>query len=369
MQKPDVLFLLHLPPPVHGSSMVGQYIYGSSKVKNLFSARYINLLASKNVSSSGKVSLDKIIGFVGIWVKLLSELLKQKPQLCYFALTVTGVAFYRDVLVVALLRIFGVARIYHLHNKGVNRWSNSSLHRMFYRFVFKDADVILLSKHLYSDILDFVPESKVHICPNGIPNENPNPKNQTPREKRSVVKILFLSNLIESKGVYVLIEACSKLKENGISFQCDFIGGEGDITADQFQAKVDQHKLTDQVTFLGKRYDQKKYEAFVSADIFAFPTFYPNECFPLVILEAMQHELPVVSTFEGGIRDMVVDDETGFLVKQQDVQALASKLELLIENVEARQKLGVAGRKKYEKEFTLERFESRLIEILEQVAS
>jgi glycosyltransferase involved in cell wall biosynthesis len=348
--------------------MVGQYIHKSSKVKNSFSGRYINLLASKNVSSSGKVSLGKISGFVAIWFKLLAELLKQRPQLCYLALTVTGAAFYRDVLIVALLKLFGVKRIYHLHNKGVNRWSKQQIHRVFYRFVFKNADVILLSTHLHSDIQDFVDESKIHICPNGIPNENPNFKIQIPREKQSVVKILFLSNLIESKGVFVLIEACSLLKKKGISFQCNFIGGEGDITAGQFQAKVDQHKLTDQVTFLGKRYDQEKYEAFVSADIFAFPTFYPNECFPLVILEAMQHGLPVVSTFEGGIKDMVIDGKTGFLVKQQDVQDLASKLEILIDNPEMRQKMGLAGYEKYKKEFTLERFESRLIEILEQVA-
>jgi len=362
----DILFLLHLPPPVHGSSMVGQYIHRSSEIANSFSCGFVNLLASKNVSSSGKVSFSKLSSFVGTWFKILGRLIRQRPRVCYLALTATGAAFYRDVLIVALLRLFGIKRIYHLHNKGVLRWSSHWIHRVFYRFVFSQADVILLSKHLYSDIQDFVSESKVHICPNGIPEQihQAARKNQTP----SPTKILFLSNLIESKGVFVLIEACSHLKKKGISFQCDFIGGEGDITAEQFQAKVDQCNLANQVSFLGKKYDQEKYEAFAGADIFAFPTHYPNECFPLVILEAMQHQLPVVSSFEGGIRDMVIDGETGFLVEQQDVQTLASKLEFLIENEQARQKMGLAGRKKYKKEFTLERFETRIVEILEQVA-
>ncbi|KOH46929.1 glycosyl transferase family 1 [Sunxiuqinia dokdonensis] len=347
--------------------MVGQYIYGSSKIASLFSGRYINLLASKNVSSSGKVSLSKISSFVGIWFKLLAELLKQKPQLCYLALTVTGAAFYRDVLIVALLKLFGVKRVYHLHNKGVKRWSDNRVHRLFYHFVFKDVDVILLSKHLYSDIQDFVHASKFHICPNGIPNENPNSKIQIPREERSVVKILFLSNLIESKGVYALIEACSMLKSKGISFQCDFIGGEGDITAERFQAMVDQYNLADQVNFLGKKYDQEKFLAFVSADIFAFPTHYPNECFPLVILEAMQYSLPVISTFEGGIPDVIEDGITGFLVPQKDVEALASKLEFLINNPKVRHQMGAAGRQKFENEFKLEVFENRLTDILQQI--
>lgn len=367
MPDTNVLFLLHLPPPIHGSSMVGQYIQRSSKIQSSFSTRYVNLLASRSLSSSGKVSLSKMIDFVGIWFKLLVELLQQKTHLCYLALTVTGVAFYRDVLIVALLRLFGIKRIYHLHNKGVKRWSNNWVHRAFYRFVFKNADVILLSKHLYSDIQNFVHESNVYICPNGIPWQAQHPLREVQRS--SPAKILFLSNLIESKGVFVLIEACSLLRKKGISFQCNFIGGEGDITAEQFQSKVDQHKLTDRVTFLGKKYNQEKYEAFVSADVFAFPTAYPNECFPLVILEAMQHKLPVVSTFEGGIKDMVIDGETGFLVKQQDVHDLALKLEILIDNPEMRRKMGLAGYEKYKKEFTLERFESRLIGILEQAGS
>ena len=49
-------------------------------------------------------------------------------------------------------------------------------------------------------------------------------------------------------------------------------------------------------------------EAFLqTADIFVFPTFYFNECFPLVIIEAMMNGLPVISTDEGGIRDEVKD--------------------------------------------------------------
>ncbi len=361
----NLLFLLHLPPPVHGSSMVGGYISESARIKSTFSSRFVNLLASKKIDDTGKVGLVKMFDFARIWFKLLVSLLKRKPDFCYLALTVTRSAFYRDVLLVALLKLFGVKRIYHLHNKGVKQWSENWVHCFFYRFVFKNADVVLLSQHLYSDIRDFVPESKVHICPNGIP-EQVQHLHSAP-QCSSPAKILFLSNLIQSKGVSILIEACSRLKSKGISFQCNFIGGEGDMTAEQFQSKVNQHNLADQVTYLGKKYDHEKYEAFVSADIFAFPTFYPNECFPLVLLEAMQYSLPVISTFEGGIPDVVEDGKTGFLVPQKDVASLASKLEFLIKNPEMRQQMGAAGREKYEKEFKLEIFENRLTEILQQI--
>jgi glycosyltransferase involved in cell wall biosynthesis len=83
----------------------------------------------------------------------------------------------------------------------------------------------------------------------------------------------------------------------------------------------------------------------------------------------MQFSLPIVSTFEGGIPDVVENGVTGFLVPQKDVEALADKLEILIKSPELRKQMGAAGRKKYEEEFTLERFEGRMVEILNEVQS
>ena len=54
-----------------------------------------------------------------------------------------------------------------------------------------------------------------------------------------------------------------------------------------------------------------------------FPTFYHNECFSLVLLEAMEHGLPCISTTEGGIPGIVDDGKTGFLVPKHDVAVLA----------------------------------------------
>ncbi len=95
------------------------------------------------------------------------------------------------------------------------------------------------------------------------------------------------------------------------------------------------------------------------------PTYYPNECFPLVILEAMQHSLPVISTFEGGIPDMVKDGINGFLIPQRNVIALAERLELLVRYPQLRKQMGRDGRIKYENNFTLGIFEHKLLSILQ----
>ncbi len=361
--KPKILFILHTPPPVHGSAMVGQFIKDSKIINSNFDCRFINLGTSSDITEIGKKSIYKYFKILSLLYKELQYIINFKPQLCYIALTVKGPAFYKDFLFILIAKLFNVKLIYHLHNKGVRISSKLFINRFIYHFVFKNTNAILLSEHLYQDVCKFLPRERVQICPNGIPDTTPPVVNNltTPT---GTIKILFLSNLIQSKGVFVLLEAMFLLKQRKVAFEGFFIGGEGDISAKQFEQKVKELALQKQVKYLGKKYNEDKTEAFNSANIFAFPTYYSNECFPLVLLEAMQHKLAIISTFEGGIRDIVEDGITGFLVPQKNINILADKLEYLINNPELCLNMGVAGRKKYEKLFMLDAFENKLTKII-----
>ena len=147
------------------------------------------------------------------------------------------------------------------------------------------------------------------------------------------------------------------------------MGGEGDISEEKFNKYVADAGLADRVFYRGKMTGKDKAIMYNSSDIFAFPTYYSNECFPLVLLEAMQAALPVVSTFEGGIPDIIDEGVTGFIVRQKDVESLADRLEILIKDKTLRQKMGNAGYDKYLKEFTFERFEQRMTDILSELTA
>ena len=71
-------------------------------------------------------------------------------------------------------------------------------------------------------------------------------------------------------------------------------------------------------------------------DIFCFPTFYENEGMPLVILEAMMMELPIISTKWRGIPNVIDDNENGLLVPIKDSQKLSEAIERLIKSKELR---------------------------------
>ena len=187
--------------------------------------------------------------------------------------------------------------------------------------------------------------------------------------KNEVVHLLFLSNLIESKGVFTLLNACQHLNERNLDFRCTYVGSEGDISAEQLQTEIEKLGLVDKVHYAGKKYDIEKHKAFEQAHIFAFPTHYPNECFPLVLLEAMQYSLPIISTPEGGIRDIIDDKKNGFIVRQEDAKNLADKLDILINNPQLQIEMGKAGYKKYQKEFTVEMYGKRLDAIFKKVLS
>jgi len=365
--KPKILFILHFPPPVHGAAMVGEYIRESETINKAFNGHYINLGTSKTLDEIGKGGFKKWWRYLVLLWKTGFSVLSFRPNLVYLTLTAKGGGFYKDALVALKAKAMGAKMVYHFHNKGVRTRQDKWLDNLLYKIVFKNVDVILLSEQLYPDIQKYVPKSRVHVCPNGIPEIVQTSKFKPQNEVTKPVEILFLSNLIESKGVYVLLEACTILKEKKMLFHCTYAGGEGDISAEILTQSILKSDLSEQVHYAGKKYGADKSEIFSKADISVLPTFYSNECFPLVLIEAMQYSLPVVSTFEGGIPDVVEDGKTGFLVPQNDAVALAEKLELLIKNPVMRKEMGELGREKYEAEFTLAAFEARFTTILKEL--
>lgn len=179
-------------------------------------------------------------------------------------------------------------------------------------------------------------------------------------------RIFFLSNLLIDKGVLTLLDACKRLKEQGKVFRCDFVGGEtADMDAERFEQECVERGLTDCVTYHDRKYGEEKLPFFQQADVFVFPTYYSNECFPLVLLEAMEQGLPCISTNEGGIAAIVDEGEMGFLVPCREVAPLAERISILLKDEALRKRFGEAGRIKFEEEYTLQRFEENIKRCLE----
>ena len=101
-------------------------------------------------------------------------------------------------------------------------------------------------------------------------------------------------------------------------------------------------------------------------DLFVLPT--RGDCFGFAVIEAQAVGLPVVVSDVGGIRDIVVEGETGFLVARGDFDALCDRIDRLVEDSELRRKMGVRGREVAVERFDARRNAQRVLDLMLQMA-
>lgn len=170
--KPSILFILHMPPPVHGAAMMGKYIHDSKMINETFDCHYINLATAKDIMDIGKVGLKKLISFLEM-LKSIRKMVKQiKTQLVYVTPNSHGIALYKEFVIVQMLKGMGCKVVIHFHNQGVRTFQGHWPNKWIYPRLFKGVKVILLSEALYEDVRKYVDRQNVLICPNGIPDIN-----------------------------------------------------------------------------------------------------------------------------------------------------------------------------------------------------
>lgn len=358
----DVLFFLKVPPPVHGSTVMNRQIMQSAIIHNNLSSVCFPVSISKDVSDVGKFSLGKVRKILGDYTRLPSVLRKTKPKLVYFAVSPYGNALIKDFFFYRIIRFYGAPVVFHHHGKGVkNQGERSKFYRMLYRSMFANNYHICLAKELVSDIAPYT-RTKPFIVPNGIADHGVRHSYESIDNRK--VRIVYLSNFTKSKGILVLLDAARIVSRQTENFEISIIGKPYDVSLQEVEACIAKNDLANYVALLGPLYDDQKFKSIAEHDFLVFPTFYENETFGLVLTEAMQCGLPVISTREGGIPSVVDDGETGFLVEKNNSQALAEKMLHFINNPSQIREMGVKARRKYEENFTLDKFESNVLGVV-----
>ena len=82
----------------------------------------------------------------------------------------------------------------------------------------------------------------------------------------------------------------------------------------------------------------------------------------------MQFSLPLISTYEGAIPEIIENNVNGYLIKQRDKVGLANKIQQLIENPSLRKSMEINGKEKFDREYTLSHFEQNMTEILTKIS-
>ena len=171
---------------------------------------------------------------------------------------------------------------------------------------------------------------------------------------RPTVTIGAASRLVDLKAISDLLRAVALLATEFPHVRLE-IAGEGPERQD-LETEAHRLGLMSRVRFLGWQRDLAT--ILRSWDIFAMPS--RQEGLPMAALEAMAEGLPVVASSVGGLLELVEDGETGWLVPASDPAALSAKLRLLIIDPKRRRNMGVAGRERVRKHFSIDRMVSEI---------
>lgn len=250
--------------------------------------------------------------------------------------------------------------------------NRSRIANLFLRLISSKADTFqAISSDVGKYLKDItgIKSEKIKVIPNGVQVRTTSAERELIelREKFSISRDQFIVGFVgrlhdDHKRISDLIQAINLLKIKEVKV---LIIGDG----------KDRKKLTclaknldilDQFIFVG--YQPETTSFYELMNVLVIPS--AREGFGLVAAEAMLHSLPVIATRVGGLQDIVLDKETGYLVPPFSPESIAEKIQLLIDNPQLRVEMGEKGKQRALENYTAERYcrevENLYLELLEK---
>jgi colanic acid/amylovoran biosynthesis glycosyltransferase len=208
---------------------------------------------------------------------------------------------------------------------------------------------------------------KTHIVHCGIVPGHYAPRRPPPGPGETF-EIITIGSLQPYKGQRYLLEACARLREQGLKFRCRIVGG-GELRP-ELEAQLAELKLAGWVELLGPQPQEEVARLLPTAHCYVQPSIItPSgkmEGIPVSLMEAMSCGLPVVATELSGVPELVRPGETGTLVPPADARALAEALAQVQASPDESGRLAKAGRELVLREFDLRTNVTRLAELFER---
>jgi glycosyltransferase involved in cell wall biosynthesis len=319
---------------------------------------------SRNIEEVGSFQLRKILILLNTLVEIVRARLKSHARILYFPPAgPTLIPVIRDIVLLVGTRWMFQFTVFHFHAAGLTEIYPRlpRLLRPLYNLAYRNADLAIFTAKSSSVAGSVLGAKSISIVPNGIPDCGEKRKRHLERSKNDTPCILFMGILCEGKGLFTLIEACSILKREEVSFRVVCAGTHGfGTTQEEVDAAIDAHSLKRHFDFPGVLSGEKKWEAFREADIFCFPSHYFAESSPVVLIEAMSFQLPIVTTSWRGIPDIVGGSGGAFVVEPKKPELVAEYLSKLLHDRELRNVMGKRNRLWFSENGTIEKHRERI---------
>lgn len=252
-------------------------------------------------------------------------------------------------------------KVFHLH--GINSDFIRRYH--LYRVIFKHVTdyYIAITKEMKNSLIKLgISKSRILQLPNAVdvrlfhPNKN----------KKEDDLLLYLGRITPVKGLHILLKSLRYLQK---SVRLKIVGP-ADKNSEYYRyilklIEKENQKGKHKVEYLGVIPTEEVIKLYQSAAIFVLPSFW--EAFPMVILEALACETPVITTPVGGIPEVIQNFKNGILVPLNDPTKLAKATNYLLKNKDIRIKMGQCGREQVVNNFSISAIAKRLYNIYTKI--
>ncbi len=357
-----ILLIGPFPDPINGCSYANS-ILKKNLVSRGYECKTINT-STKSISSKqgSNFSFLKALSFLRIYLSLYKVISAKKiyitPGQTFF-----GVLKYSPFIVICIL----LKKPYIIHVHGNYLGTQFKLLTGFKKHIFKyllskASAGIVLSESLRNNFEEILPDKKIHVVVNFVDDSIFKLEKVKSNDK---LRILYLSNLMEEKGILFLLDSLIELDVLNCDFEATIAGGIENSIQKEVEEKLEilKHK----VKYVGTVQGEEKNNILISSNVFVLPTYYKMEGQPISILEAMATGNIIVTTRQGGIPD-VVTEENGYFIEPNSTSSLKKTL-LSIQNEKAEQKAKIQiNNIHYAKNtFTEEQFSQKIINIINQI--
>ncbi len=324
-----LLVFAHTPPPVHGQSVMVATLVDGLRTDPDITVLHVNARLSHDTADVGNIRPGKLLALLGAVFRAWRLRAHHGPAAFYYvpAPGKRG-ALYRDFIVMLLCRPFFRALVLHWHAIGLGHWLETRAiapERWLARWLLGRADTSLVLAPVFADDAGVLRPHRIAVVPNSVPDPG-EPAPRVVRPANAPCEVLFLGLCTREKGLFASLEAVADANRHAPgSFRLTVAGG--------FRSTEEHREFHDRVArlptgsvrYVGFANDEMKRQLFAAADVFCFPTAYAHEGQPLALVEALAHDLPIVTTRWRAIPSML-PAEFVWYVEQRSTAQIADAL-------------------------------------------
>lgn len=328
-----------------------------------------------SINNAGVFSFDRMFGVFLVLFRIFKGLIK--TDIVYVTMGASRLGFVRDLFIILLTVLFRRKLVFHLHGGGYCEFYQGcpSLLKFIIRHALGSVDRIIVLGELLRDQFSFLSEAhrqKIVVVANGLPlKDTPVLESKTISTDKPI-KILYLSNMIPSKGYLQVLEACRILKRNKVNFVCDFAGefmSTGSVNdsvnpnsaRNNFFDLISNYDLEDEINYHGVVRGNEKQKLFRETNIFLLPTNYSGEGQPISIIEALSYSVPVIATRFRGIPEQIEDGKNGILIDSASPSNIINAIEKMTKSSKVYEKMSSHAYHIFQEKFTRDQYLDRLI--------